>query len=82
MVHSIYKLVMGNTALSISNAIVTYLIANSTTLYTLRLYTYNLFVHSFGVQGILFDPSMVNNFQKKHIFITHKYAHGAPSTNF
>ncbi len=65
-----YQFITGYDVLETPRFLYPKILVNSTNLYTIRLYSNGLFVSVFRVQGILIDPTIVDNTRKKHVLLT------------
>lgn len=81
MVQSIYQISLGYTAAA-TNAMVAYVLVNNTNTYTIRVYSEGLFIATVCVQGVIFDPVMLNDFKRKHVILYTQYAHPLEATSF
>jgi hypothetical protein len=81
VVQSIYQFSLGYTVAA-TNAMVAYVLVNNTNTYTVRVYSEGLFIATVGVQGVIFDPVMLNDFKRKHVILYTQYAHPLEATSF
>jgi hypothetical protein len=68
IISSIFNFIVGQDPVATWKLLLISIFATSTTAYTVRLYSSGFYVTQFGIQGILFDPRMINNIKKKMYF--------------